>query len=475
MIHNVILCSDWSKKHFPDNSANKFTNVLQGNFNFSSGNWSVALTDIVYTPDAWANVREGYNDFQIGMTGYAKMGLVPRTIYGVEPSFEVKNNEYRVMAGWASAGNGSNCNYVQYRSSEWISGKPWDIKTQKQDVIPIFRSLNPSTRYWQQDACYKFALNVMVPGVVKADTWEFETGYIPPKYYDSFDEFATAFDFALHNTILRLFERTTATTEVLRIEKFTKESHHSKYELIGALSHIIGTRSFNANNELDWEQILTGYEPMESVSDPVEEFILHTERDKLIKIHGKEPLTDTHVKMKDKYDVWVSLGKFKQTESDDLVSVSAVEKFAKETSFGLKINRHMQHQLGFTLHPQYDMGWIPWYERTKEIEATATPMVFWYGYLPPDMKRNTMKSLCVHCNIIEGSYVGNKKLQLLRMLPVNVFTHLIASESFNTLQYRHVNKNNVNTINIWITETPHGPPITLRSMIYVKLQFTIHG
>src|SRR3977135_3739265 len=74
-MHGVVLCSDWSRDMYPENSGGKFTNLLHHNMNFSREDWSVALTDIVYTPDTWHNVRDGYNDVQIRMKGFNKWVL----------------------------------------------------------------------------------------------------------------------------------------------------------------------------------------------------------------------------------------------------------------------------------------------------------------------------------------------------------------------------------------------------------------
>src|SRR3981189_162388 len=99
-MHNVILCSDWSKDLYPENTGGKFTNLLHSNMNFSSENWLVALTDIVYTPDTWDNVRAESNDIRIRMKGFQKWGLVPYTLWGVKPpEFEVDGSKYRVTHG----------------------------------------------------------------------------------------------------------------------------------------------------------------------------------------------------------------------------------------------------------------------------------------------------------------------------------------------------------------------------------------
>ena len=84
-MHSVILCSDWSKGMYPENSGGKFTNLLHSNLNFSREDWSVALTDVIYTPDTWSNVREGFNDIQIRMKGFKKWGVTQYTLWCARP------------------------------------------------------------------------------------------------------------------------------------------------------------------------------------------------------------------------------------------------------------------------------------------------------------------------------------------------------------------------------------------------------
>ena len=82
---NVLLCSDWSKSSYPENNGGKFTNLLHHNLNFSREDWSVAISDIVYTPDTWASVRENYNDVVIRMKGFKKWGIAEYTLWCARP------------------------------------------------------------------------------------------------------------------------------------------------------------------------------------------------------------------------------------------------------------------------------------------------------------------------------------------------------------------------------------------------------
>src|SRR3981189_574305 len=84
-MHNVVLCSEWSKDLYPENAGGKFTNLLHSNMNFSGENWSVALTDVVYTPDTWNNVRVDSNDIQIRMKGFKKWGIAEYTLWCARP------------------------------------------------------------------------------------------------------------------------------------------------------------------------------------------------------------------------------------------------------------------------------------------------------------------------------------------------------------------------------------------------------
>src|SRR3981189_2050907 len=89
-MHSVVLCSDWSKGMYPENTGGKFTNLLHSNLNFSRADWSVALTDVIYTPDTSTNARDGFNDIQIRMKGFQKWGLAHYTLWGTnQPVYEV--------------------------------------------------------------------------------------------------------------------------------------------------------------------------------------------------------------------------------------------------------------------------------------------------------------------------------------------------------------------------------------------------
>src|SRR3981189_29212 len=93
---NVLLCSDWSKSSYPENNGGKFTNLLHHNLNFSREDWSIAISDIVYTPDTWASVREKYNDVVIHMKGFQKWGIGLFTLRGVKKIACIRSSRVKV-------------------------------------------------------------------------------------------------------------------------------------------------------------------------------------------------------------------------------------------------------------------------------------------------------------------------------------------------------------------------------------------
>src|SRR3977135_566412 len=194
--------------------------------NFSREDWSVALTDIVYTPDTWHNVRNGYNDIQIRMKGFNKWGLVPTTLWGGEaPTFEVDGPKYRVTLGrrkgttW-DPNTPDTCTRPIYFRSEWMVGAPWGLDD-KQVTTPIFKQqddrdgkwvFTPKME-WSKNDCNQFKLDILFTGPVIHNAWEYETVYIPPKFYASFKEFRLAFNKAVVAGTVRSFCHNKTTTD----------------------------------------------------------------------------------------------------------------------------------------------------------------------------------------------------------------------------------------------------------------------
>ena len=67
MSHDVVLSSYYCRDEFPNNHGCEFTNVLNQPLDIDAPNesWAVALREIIYEPEFWPNVREGFTECQI--------------------------------------------------------------------------------------------------------------------------------------------------------------------------------------------------------------------------------------------------------------------------------------------------------------------------------------------------------------------------------------------------------------------------
>ena len=383
-------------------------------------------------------------------------------------------------------------------------GAPWELGDKPVNT-PIFKQQNDRDgkwiftpmKEWSKNDCNQFKLDILFTGPVIHDAWEYETVYIPTGFYKSFDEFSVAFNLAILNGITLIFKRTNAHPTTTEIKHFWRP-YRKEYQLAFWQRHRALRRYHRILDTIDSEvadgiKILTGgtpYNLMSTITDSLSiaqgldtfthqattaldgRFEEMVKRNEWVAEIGE---IGEYIKMADYNYSWIELSKYIKEGYPTVAAISVVEEFHKATNFSMKINRFMQYQLGFTINSLFDMGWINWYARNEAIETTKLPTLYWYGSEPPNLSNNPLRSMCVHCDIIEGSYVGKSQKPLLRVLPVNIISHIVSYESFAVLQYRHINKNNVSAISVWLTETPDGEPIDLRSLVIIKLQFVRNG
>ena len=74
----------------------------------------------------------------------------------------------------------------------------------------------------------------------------------------------------------------------------------------------------------------------------------------------------------------------------------------------------------------------------------------WEADILPDLKRNTLRSICIFSDIIDSNFVGDKQMPLMRMLPIDSTTNQIPASFFIIQTYYNVNKINVETANQYI-------------------------
>ena len=367
-----------------------------------------------------------------------------------------------------------------------ITGKPM-FKPQ----VYSNREFDPAA--WHKDECNFYRVDILNPGPVAVDGWEYETVHVPVGFYGTFNKFAEAFKKAVSDGITKIFSRTAVHPVTSEIPKYSLAEYKSFQMTI--FQRFRALKSYHAfleeydNDAANCLKVLSGgsnndiYSQLFANTDAGQAATFIELAKTLFNGKFERTLRETkwsdevgeYIGMTETHEMWVTLSKYVKEGYSTVAALSIVEAFAKDTNFSMKINRRMQYQLGFTINSLFDMGWVRWYERKETLETTKIPSLYWYGYDSPNISNNPLKSMCVHCDIIDGSYVGKSKKSLLRVLPVNVLSHLVTYESFAALQYKHINKNNVSAISIWITETPDGDPIELRSAVFLKLQLIHNG
>jgi hypothetical protein len=54
---SILLSSDFCKDEYPQNNGCEFTNELNFPLNFDKEQWCVSMTEMIYEPDFWENIR----------------------------------------------------------------------------------------------------------------------------------------------------------------------------------------------------------------------------------------------------------------------------------------------------------------------------------------------------------------------------------------------------------------------------------
>src|SRR3981189_1241119 len=151
-MHNVVLCSEWSKDLYPENAGGKFTNLLHSNMNFSGENWSVALTDVVYTPDTWNNVRVDSNDIQIRMKGFKKWGIAEYTLWCARPPTHEIVEANGLNASFIATVDACREQILYYKSEQMPINTP---------VFKSPKNVVYDQTHWSKTACNKYYLDIM--------------------------------------------------------------------------------------------------------------------------------------------------------------------------------------------------------------------------------------------------------------------------------------------------------------------------
>ena len=74
---------------------------------------------------------------------------------------------------------------------------------------------------WSKNTCNEYPLDILYPGPVKVDDWEYETVYVPVGFYGTLKDFARVFNKTVLDGILKNFGCTFAHPDTTDIPAYT--------------------------------------------------------------------------------------------------------------------------------------------------------------------------------------------------------------------------------------------------------------
>ena len=87
-----------------------------------------------------------------------------------------------------------------------------------------------------------------------------------------------------------------------------------------------------------------------------------------------------------------------------------------------------------------------------------------------DLSRNTLRKMCIFCDMCKPIIVNERRMQLLRILPIDMSSQV--SYAVFIPEFREVIQKRIDTIKVWFTEELFGDPLVLTDNIFLK--FVIH-
>jgi hypothetical protein len=380
---SIVLSSSLSKDAY-DNHGGDFTNVLNQVLNFTSPNeqCSVALAEVVYVPDTWPNIRDGFNQIEISMFGFETLNLQKMTIY------------------------------ADFFGYTYVTTKPGNYGKEKKFHFNRYRANGKFYSVW-------------------AIRWD------PTRklYVFHCDDFLGLSGDDNDATVKNEYNR-----KSLEILGQREETHYEKK-----------TRTFKITPGL--------YPNLTLLTNKIRDNVHET----IMEIFDTSLATSAVRNLPKWAGVWFWLEVESETKKIELY---LMKEFSEITAFEIRFSRALQYQLGLTDYLNADLGWIP----------INTMLNYTYNYWNesktfPELRRNTLRSLWVFCDIIQASLVGNNMQQLLRFMPVDTSTHQISYEVFGNLQFHPIARSSIQTIRIWFSETHDGQPIFMNSDTQVRLEF----
>src|SRR5258708_4896400 len=445
--HSIYLCSSQCKDTYPENHGGEFSNVLNQSLEFDDPNdeWTVALGEMYYLPDLWYNVREGFNEIQVSIQN------LPVT------KVDVETKKYYIYCKYMTIENIAIPDKTDNRftwNGDKIVDDGWREYDPKDPNLICFILRFYTKEEWEKPwgvgkSCYSykyFSVDKANYGGLKhvhdyrqpwrwPDMSQLEGGYSNPKA-------PTQLSIHYSNFIKDCLKKTS--DDDMRIEVL-----------------VYGNRVYDEELVVTTTVPPNQYPTVESLLASIQRELNFAIKHLFDKYHAESSMYDD-TKENGRW-VWLDL-KIDTKSINPLKIVQITQSDALHSKIRLKIkySRELQFQLGYTDYPMLDLGWITF---GRNMNATIHAMH------PPDIYRNTLRSIWVFCDIVQPSHVGKNKLPLLRFLPVDNSTHQISYEVASHLQFKPIGRNSIETIKVWLAEDERGIPLILSADSYIQLIF----
>src|SRR5271156_4064588 len=90
MSHSILLSNTFCQDEYPKNQGCEFTNQLNQPLDLSDGKWGVNLSEIIYEPYFWSNIRKSDAYFDVSVSNFTHYNIVNNQVYFQDISVKLK-------------------------------------------------------------------------------------------------------------------------------------------------------------------------------------------------------------------------------------------------------------------------------------------------------------------------------------------------------------------------------------------------
>src|SRR5277367_3781918 len=394
----VYLSNSFCKKDFPNNQAGSFQNKLNKSLTFKTKG-KVALSEILYTPGSWDNVRHGNNaigieisKYPISTKKYDYKELYVNSVEFVETGQICYND---VVYAIHRERNGVHVAFNYVGTFEGITAPKQLQRIKVKIKVTKIDASTTDTIYAIYDSLYTThtsAYGIKYWGF----KYIFDDALKKPTEFNKKSVWIIAADPTYNGVPV-------STTKFLALRN---------YEDVNA---ILESLTEKCNDAL--EELLTKHAIPQILDWPYQSLF-------------NWPATTAKKKN------WIIKFYLDLQRAKHILSVRLGIVIDYPVTVKITLHALLAYMLGLT---EYLNIQGKYWDNNRPPISRANYGNLWYNIweadIVPDLKRNTLRSICIFSDIIDSNFVGDKQMPLMRMLPIDSTTNQIPA-SF--LLYKHL-------------------------------------